>query len=428
MRGLGVVAPGVRGSQDLEVFVRDDGALYLEDDIIVPLDLPGLLQQRLEELPDLRVVIYADERTSWSDVQVAIGKVREAGVEVSVEIPGGESTSGSDPFFPAGGAEALEMGLTASQAELLKPKHGKLPQNPYGTTDFTAYTLEWGEARIGLVDLTYGIAPRVQLSTVPLLDAALTPNATLKGTVMKEERFALAFSGSYYGVLLRQIGDSFVGARLGLSGTAEEGEALYTARAGLWGLSGVASMRITDSMSFHARLNYLNANASGQFDLSQVPVALAPGLDLTDTTLVPKIIGETVYFSMALDQRFNRRDSLIVRFRGPLYASARGVLSGSDLNADAGYDVIGAYRQWVSPLDYYSATLGWQFQWRHLEARVGVGTSLPQWVWLLQTFELGYRFGGPTRVEERKLRKGYRENLKDLEGLGDAPLPPPPVD
>ena len=179
-------------------------------------------------------------------------------------------------------------------------------------------------------------------------------------------------------------------------------------------------------MSMHLRLNYLNANASGQYDLSQAPVAIAPGLDVSDVTLVPKLVGETVYFSAAIDQRFNRRDSLFLRFRGPLFASARGILQDTPVGNSASYDIIAAYRQFVSPLDYYSATLGWQFQWKHLEARVGFGTSFPQGVWLFQTFDLGYRFGGKTRIQEKRMRKGYRNNLKDLEELGDAPLPPPP--
>ena len=76
--------------------------------------------------------------------------------------------------------------------------------------------------------------------------------------------------------------------------------------------------------------------------------------------------------------------------------------------------------------EYYAATIGWQFQWRHLEARVGLGYSFPQFLWLAQTFDIGYRFGGRTRVDERRVRRGYRDNLEELDDLGDAPPPPPP--
>jgi hypothetical protein len=52
---------------------------------------------------------------------------------------------------------------------------------------------------------------------------------------------------------------------------------------------------------------------------------------------------------------------------------------------------------------------GYQASWKHLEARLGIGWSAVPYTWVLQSFELSYKFGGPTRRAERHIRHGFRK-------------------
>jgi antitoxin component YwqK of YwqJK toxin-antitoxin module len=76
---------------------------------------------------------------------------------------------------------AEEMGVIGEQ-ELkgLKPSLWRLPPNPKSTTDFTAYTLEAGEFKIGLLSIGVGIFDNFQMSTMPTLWLAGLPNLVAK--------------------------------------------------------------------------------------------------------------------------------------------------------------------------------------------------------------------------------------------------------
>jgi flagellar biosynthesis GTPase FlhF len=68
----------------------------------------------------------------------------------------------------------------------LAPTRANLGPNPWGQVDFTAYTLEFGEVKLGFSNVMVGVAPHVQLGTSPLLDLARVPNVNVKAHLFQE--------------------------------------------------------------------------------------------------------------------------------------------------------------------------------------------------------------------------------------------------
>lgn len=428
--GIDVAPAGSRTSQDMVLYVRVDGNVYYNDEIVIDRYLAEIIEKERTEKPQLRVVVEADPKADYGRVNEILQVVRDAGVRPAIVMEGVVAPAGGDPLFPGvvgvEGAETLE-GLTSDQLHDLKPKRWKFEQNPYASVDFTAYTLEWGEAKIGFGGVSYGIAPRVQIATNPLFDAASVLNGTMKVNVARQGPLDIGVVGQAYYIPINGIlnaVDSVSGGALGVSGTAG-GEDLFVNSATLFGLGGQLSLRLAKPWSLHGKVSYLRVGAKGNFDLLDLPDALIPGLQIGDENqIVPSVQGDLVTFNLATDLRLNRRDSLVAQFRGPLYAGARGKVDATIDGIPQDLSIIVAYDDFVNVLSFYAATLSWQFQWKHLEARIGGGISTPQYAWAIQAFDLSYRFGGKTRKDETVIRKGFRENVKDLKGGGDVSAPP----
>lgn len=429
--GLEIAAEGDRTSYDVDVFVRFDGNLYLADALILDTDLAAALQAVRARNPNARVVVSADEKAPHGRVLQVLRIVEGAGAGRVALVVGGTSASmPDDPLFP-GAADALEgapvtaldEGLTKEQLRKLKPKRYRFPQNPYGSTDFTAYTVEWGETKIGLVNVQHGIAPRTQIGTVPLLDAFGVLNANVKGNILRERGFDFAILGNYFAVPVTRLLQRF-GGGLDLYDT-QGGEEIFTSSLSVVGVGGVASLRLLEPWSLHAGLTYNRVTAAGQFNFDDLPDILVPDGEGRGggVTLVPRLVGEAFQFRLATDLRFNRRDSVVFQFQTPLYAQARGKLSGEVAGVEdlEDFDFGISYDVWVPVSDAYRLALSYQFSWKHVDLRFGYGVSPIQGLWAINAFDLSYRFGGRTRREEAGIRKGYRENRRDLEaGQTDA--------
>ena len=83
--------------------------------------------------------------TAALSLSTAAAITPEAPAAPPVEVPSSEALS------PEAMAAAEDVG-SISRRELndLEPKRSRLPNHPYTHTDFTAYSLEWGETRLGL--------------------------------------------------------------------------------------------------------------------------------------------------------------------------------------------------------------------------------------------------------------------------------------
>jgi hypothetical protein len=310
-------------------------------------------------------------------------------------------------------ALTLDTPLTNKEERKLKPKRRRFPQNPYSNTaSFTAYTLEPGEAKIGLGAVNVGLLPGFQLGTVPVLDVVGAFNGNAKYTFLQSRYLDGAALAQYYYVPLTTVVEAF------LSGDGRTA----VANASYFALGGTASLRLAKPWTLHTQLYWATPSVRGDIAFDDLPELVLPGLSLGNNAEVGLgVRADLAVLNLATDLRFNRRDSLFAWLRYPFYGSVRGKTSGSVGGAEElqNIDLILAYSDTIALRDSYSFAVGYQASWRHLEARVGVGWSAVQLTWLLQAFELSYKFGGDTRRQERAIRKGYRHLDED-----EAPTPP----
>ncbi len=425
---LDIVGQGAITSQDLEVFVREDGNYLVRDAVILDTDLDDVFADLVQESPTPRVVINAHAAAPSGRILSAVRDARAAGVDnLAIAVEGGPTLA--DPLFPGDGrVTELDAGLSDKQLAELKPKRHRFPQNPYAQTDFTAYTLEFGEAKVGLASVTYGLAPRVQVGTSPVLDILGVYNGNIKANLMREGPLDGALFAQLYVVPVNDLIERFdTQNELGMFGETAGGEALFTTTVSYMAFGALGSLQLAKPWSLHLGANYGRIQASGQIDIDNLPQLLIPGLEVEggDVQLVPKLVGELVQLRAATDLRFNRRDSIIAQFQAPVYARARGAIAADIEGLPpelAGTDLIIAYGA-ALPIDAaFRASLSYQFSWKNVDLRFGAGYSPIPGTWLLQAFDLSYRFGGRTRGDERGIRKGYRDDKSQLERGADEAI------
>ncbi|MDP2314190.1 MAG: hypothetical protein Q8P41_14905 [Pseudomonadota bacterium] len=305
---------------------------------------------------------------------------------------------------PAVAAEALPAVDTSDPWALPPPPPLALPEdgsrpgwarqapNPRGQTDFTAYTLEWGEVRVGLNSVGFSVFPGVQVSTQPVLDAVRMPNIALKMNLL-------------------QIGTHFDGAingSLGHMGTDTMRAVYVTA-------GGCVSVIVTPAWSLHGGAQWIYGNAAGQPDLDDTAERVAPygvavpsdaTLHYLEERLAYVVRAEAVTLRAATDIRLNRRDSIVLQGQAVIWAWTRYPgYAERFVTEDSGYLPLG---------DSYTASIAWQFSWRNVDLRVGGGVSSVPGAWLLNTVDLAWRFGGTTRGHQGKRLKAWRTGGQEV--------------
>ena len=294
--------------------------------------------------------------------------------------------------------EALKVpSLSRAQHDWLQPKRNKLPQVPHAQTDFTAYTLEWGETKMGLASITVGALPYTQVGTVPVLDVLGVYNGHIKFNPIQAGPYALGIGSSFYALQAGEMSASRLGISL------------------------IQSVDILAPWSAHLGLRWSNLKSSGVPDLDELPGILTGGTSAAEFHASQKpsewdIHLQELALSLATDWRFNRRDSLIFQASAVVWSNviARGYeappILGMDqvLNKPAGTSV---------PIkETYVTSLAWQWSWRRTDLRIGAGLSNVPGAWLLQSLDLSYRFGGETRRTERRMNKTWHRNKSDTNG------------
>jgi hypothetical protein len=324
------------------------------------------------------------------------------GVAQAAPSPQGQDGSVHGRSTIQGKVEAMPV-LSAKKHRWLKPRHHLLGANPRNNTDFTAYTLELGEVKVGLASITVGVAPRTQLATVPLLNLIGVYNGSLKINAIHAGPLDIAFSATYHRLSLGEFVGSYAGA------------------------GGMASLTLHRNWSIHGGASYTHIHARGLPDFSKLSPLLSSLTkgQLDDFELdpdwfdggAPEIRGEVVSARVATEVRFNRRDSLIVQASAMIYAktSAQLPILPPILNMDKVLDHDGA----IPIRDTYVASVAYQASWKQFDLRIGAGLSSVKYAWLLQSTELSYRFGGKTRRTESRQKKHWRKNRKDI---GESPV------
>ena len=327
------------------------------------------------------------------------GNASEAGDTEAGDTEAGEAPL---PFDLSAAQQAPE--LDQEQYEWLEPKRVRLEQNPYGHVDFTSYTLEFGEVKLGLASIQVGILPRVQLGTAPALDALGVVNLTAKADLLRAGPVDLGVAGRYY----------------------QLPQADFTGR--LWGGSAATSIRLTPGWSVHGDVGLNSVTLGGLPDPENLPAFLITNNEADLAAWHEAAVDNGLRFDLSMmattvrvatDVRFNRRDSLILQGQAMVWNEVMSGVSGVGdlppiLNIDelASQDRAGS----VPVTDTFVASLSYQASFKQVDLRMGIGASAIPGAWLLQAFELSYRFGGKTRTEERRMRKGWRQNADEISG------------
>ena len=360
-----------------------------------------------------------DQREQARQEVVAVNRELPAGDPVAaVLVEGGSSIEGR-PALVLSQIQlqsAVEAGtLDESQVRWLKPRASALPPNPHATTDFTAYTLQPGELKVGLLSVGVGVLPNVQVTAMPALYLAGLPNISAKVNAIQVGPLNLAVTGSRH--WLRQ----------------------ETFRAAYTGVGAMASLRVVQAWSVHGGFSYAGLSTKGVPDLCSLSPLLTD-IDTIESTcetitgLDPKpvsasgsafgmegndIYGEIMWVRAATDIRFNRRDSIILQASAVPFARLQ-VSDDIDVPDIAQLDTVLAFDGKVPLSTMYMISAAWQMAWKNLHLRVGAGTSSLPMAWLTQTTELSMRFGGKDRWERGKQQRTWRRNRRFLDRGLDA--------
>jgi len=331
----------------------------------------------------------------------------------------------ADPLSPEAMAKAQDAGaISRRELDQLEPKRSRLPNNPYQHTDFTAYTLEFGEVRLGLASVRAGVAPRTQVGTVPAALAIGALNGNAKVDLLRLGPVDLAATGALY---------SF----------NREGFTARNLQAG-----GVASVRVMPKWSMHFGTRYQSTRAEGIPDFQknpwiiemaapdvaaqaeQVERAGGPSSDEVYAQASDRYSGsltaQALTLKLATDIRFNRRDSLILQAQANVRSSFESSLPLDEIPTDQPYAQQALTALQANGIaETYITSVAWHFSWHRADLRLGAGLSSTPGAWITQTADFAWRFGGPTRRTETRMTRGWKHNRKDLRRANrhDAPTP-----
>lgn len=296
-------------------------------------------------------------------------------------------------------ATPLALADDGDTVSLRRPTRGRLIPEPRSQTDYTAYTLEPGEFRVSPLVVGVGMGPRLQLTTLPALDAFEVPNGKVRWNLLRAGPIDLALGGGYG----RGVGES-LDVELALAEAS-------------------ASVMLHRAWSVHARGTWATASVEGTPQLDMVGDVVErwvgnelpePVIDELEKQLDVAETGTAVVVQAATDLRFNRRDSIVFQATSVLAtdpgfaADPRGMLdtAGGPLPLDA---------NWAMSLAY-------QVSWRNLDVRVGAGWSTIPGAWATQAFDLSWRFGGESRREEREDMASWRREQRVAKRAVDEEL------
>jgi len=251
---------------------------------------------------------------------------------------------------------------------------------------------------VSLTEVAVGVAPRLQVSTLPALDAVGALNLKGKWNVLREQGVDLAIEGRGaripVGALLDRarvdVGAADLGGRLADFGVR-------------------SSIHLWRGLSLHQGIHYATVGVQDRGQAVAIPIGtwapeVASALGL-EGDLAPHLRAEVVSLRLAAVAQLNRRDAIVLQGRLWPYGKARvGVKIPAPYEQPSGLEGLGqdveismATGGLLDPRLTGTWSVAWQLTWRRVEARIGVGTSAVPWTWALGTLDLAWRLGGPRR-------------------------------
>ena len=262
---------------------------------------------------------------------------------------------------------------------------------PRRAFDFNAYALEFGQVELGIQQVALGLAPRVQVSTNPVLDGLGAWNVGVRLNLLRAGPVDVTPTVAGYRVT-DSGGFDARWLKVGLQTSI-----ICTPRWSLH-LGGGWDWLAADGIPRTETLRPFLWSDEARAEAAQwVATADAVNADLR----VRQVLGT---IRVATDVRLTWRDSLVIQASaipfGRSYQQLEGTVQGQqvglppvlqldELLVDTDRDdPAGAIT------DSYVVSLAYQASWERLQLRLGVGSSATQLAWLLPSFNLAWRFGG----------------------------------
>lgn len=266
--------------------------------------------------------------------------------------------------------------------------------------DYNAYALAPGQARVGLGELRVGLPARFELSTSYWLDLATVWNGSLKLHAVQSGPFSLGLRGRVFHVPvegLTVIDDTSL-ARTGPDTLGQETDLFVSDITG-GALAAIVSLALTPAWRIHGGVGLTSGTVAGSIDFRDVPDVLIPGFGLegTGATIVSRISADLLDVRFASDVEIAQGHAIVLQSAATVRARARGKVEGELDVSGATIDGLSLEVAWAQPIairESFRTSLSYQRTWDRWNLRVGLGASAQELAWIVQAFDLSYRFGG----------------------------------
>jgi hypothetical protein len=248
-------------------------------------------------------------------------------------------------------------------------KWAKQPLDYRYESEFTAYTIPEKSVRVGLFNLDYGLTDDFSFGTSPLFDVYGFYSLRAKSTVFTIGRF-----------------DTSLEAMVGY-GDASRLSALSVSLVN-YPITLRASWSPFDRLGIHGGFRWQNVNTAGSFAIDDLAETLAPIIGVKLPKSVKDSLGRAgsiyggAHFTLgqplvALDWRFNRRDSLILQYEG--FSTLRGRIDAGYLAEDNTEYMAGVRaKENLFGQVKGTTTISWQFSYESFAFRVGLPLTSPK--------------------------------------------------
>ena len=207
--------------------------------------------------------------------------------------------------------------------------------------------------------------------------------------------------GHYYAIPVADVLSTVGAGSLieGAEGLTGHGERRPTSACGAG-----ASLQLAKPWSVHGRASAARPSAKGEI-LASLPEALLPALARGQQRDRPRGDGDLLILNVATDLRLDPGATACTSRRaGRSTRRVRGTTSGTigGFEQLANADFMIAYGQHIPLATSLSVAGGCRRPGSAWTRGIGIGWSAVPYTWLMQAFELSYKFGGPTRREEKQ--------------------------